>query len=76
MKDDRCVVCGNHTTTRDGWHFAHDLNFCSDRCVAKYIDAMQRSKLPAMMFCWDCGAEGTEEDFEHFAGCKGKAKAK
>ena len=33
-----CDVCKKNTYVADGWHLEGDLDFCSNQCVAFYIE--------------------------------------
>jgi len=34
----RCEICKQSSYTPQGWHLSNDLNFCSDKCVAIYLE--------------------------------------
>jgi hypothetical protein len=36
------VVCGKNTEVKTGWHLKYGLDFCSDRCVASYVEILYR----------------------------------
>lgn len=33
-----CIVCGENTFVGEGWHLKGNLNFCSNKCVAGFIE--------------------------------------
>ncbi len=35
-----CNVCKKNTLVSEGWHLEHDLDFCSNQCVADFIEKM------------------------------------
>jgi len=34
----RCVVCGRNTFLASGWHLKGGIDFCSNECVAEYLE--------------------------------------
>ena len=36
----RCDMCGKRSNTKTGWHLKNNLNFCSNACVAKFIERL------------------------------------
>lgn len=37
-----CNVCGKDTENANGWHLKYDLDFCSNKCVADFIERTER----------------------------------
>lgn len=34
----KCVTCGKNSETTSGWHLRDGLDFCSNECVAAYLE--------------------------------------
>lgn len=39
---DLCDECKKPSETKQGWHLKNGLNFCSNLCVANYLERMTR----------------------------------
>ena len=37
-----CDICGKNSLKDTGWHLAYDLDFCSNICVARWIEATEK----------------------------------
>ena len=33
-----CVMCGKNTFVAGGWHLKRGIDFCSNECVAEYLE--------------------------------------
>ncbi len=40
-----CDVCAKDTLVENGWHLDGNLDFCSNKCVAKYIEVFHRNMM-------------------------------
>lgn len=40
-----CVMCGKNTFVASGWHLKGGLDFCSDKCVAEYLETSHKDIL-------------------------------
>ena len=36
----KCEVCNRSSEVKSGWHLKNGFNFCSNKCVAKFIERL------------------------------------
>lgn len=40
VKQEKCDSCGKRTDVSSGWHLKNGLNFCSNLCVANFLEKL------------------------------------